>query len=67
MEKHIFAFLIPFAFGVAHASEQIVCFNVNKVCATIVGIPYASDNFTDEEWEKFQKCTRTFRQLNLFN
>ena len=23
--------------------------NVNKFCAYVVGIPYASDNFTDEE------------------
>ena len=30
--------------------------NVNKTCAYIVGIPYASDNFSDEEWERFKLC-----------
>jgi sarcosine oxidase delta subunit len=32
-------------------SEQI-----NKFCAYVVGIPYASDNFTDEEWNRFVYC-----------
>jgi hypothetical protein len=36
--------------------------NVNKFCAYVVGIPYASDNFTDEEWTRFQYCTRTLNQ-----
>lgn len=29
---------------------------VDKFCAYVVGIPYASDNFTDEEWERFKVC-----------
>ena len=29
---------------------------VNKFCAYVVGIPYASDNFTDEEWNRFLFC-----------
>jgi hypothetical protein len=29
---------------------------INRFCAYVVGIPYASDNFTDEEWERFQFC-----------
>jgi len=29
---------------------------VNKFCAYVVGIPYASDNFTDEEWHRFEYC-----------
>jgi len=32
-------------------SEQI-----NRFCAYVVGIPYASDNFTDEEWKRFTFC-----------
>lgn len=32
-------------------SEQI-----NKFCAAVVGIPYASDNFSDEEWQRFVYC-----------
>jgi hypothetical protein len=35
----------------SHRSEDI-----NKFCAYVVGIPYASDNFTDEEWERFVFC-----------
>ena len=29
---------------------------VNMFCAEVVGIPYASDNFTDEEWGRFVYC-----------
>jgi hypothetical protein len=29
---------------------------INKFCAYVVGIPYASDNFTDEEWKRFTFC-----------
>ena len=29
---------------------------INRFCARVVGIPYASDNFTDEEWERFKYC-----------
>jgi hypothetical protein len=32
-------------------SEQI-----NMFCSYVVGIPYASDNFTDEEWKRFVFC-----------
>ena len=32
-------------------SEQI-----NRFCAYVVGIPYASDNFSDEEWKRFVYC-----------
>lgn len=30
--------------------------DVNKTCAYIVGIPYASDDFSDKEWERFKLC-----------
>jgi hypothetical protein len=29
---------------------------INKFCAYVVGIPYASDNFTNPEWERFVYC-----------
>lgn len=29
---------------------------VARWCAADVGIPYASDNFTDAEWRQFQRC-----------
>ena len=37
-------------------SEQI-----NRFCAYVVGIPYASDNFTDEEWQRFKVCRETLK------
>lgn len=33
-----------------------------KLCADAVGIPYASDNFTDEEWKQFQNCMLFFER-----
>jgi len=29
---------------------------VAKYCAKVVGIPYASDNFSNQEWERFTNC-----------
>ena len=39
------------------ASERI-----NMFCAEVVGIPYASDNFSDEEWERFVYCRESIRR-----
>ena len=39
-----------------HASEE-----VNKFCAEVVGIPYASDAFSDEEWDRFVYCRESVR------
>lgn len=30
--------------------------DVNRFCAYVVGIPYAGDNFTEEEWQRFVFC-----------
>ena len=38
----------------AHAIQKQE--DVNKVCAYLVGIPYASDNFNDNEWARFKYC-----------
>lgn len=35
--------------------------SINRFCAEVVGIPYASDNFTDEEWERFVLCRESIR------
>jgi hypothetical protein len=32
---------------------------VAKYCAKLVGIPYASDNFSNQEWERFTDCVYT--------
>ena len=29
---------------------------VDRYCAELVGIPYASDDFNDSEWEQFKVC-----------
>ena len=29
---------------------------IAKYCAKVVGIPYASDNFSEQEWKRFTKC-----------
>lgn len=34
---------------------------INQFCSYVVGIPYASDNFTDEEWKRFKFCREHLR------
>jgi hypothetical protein len=45
------------------SAQEIYTMNINKVCAKIVGIPYASDSFSDQEWEKFKQCMNFMRQF----
>lgn len=45
------------------SAQEVYSVNVNRLCAGIVGIPYASDNFTDEEWKEFQKCLMYVKQF----
>lgn len=44
--------------------SQLIAANpeTQKFCAEVVGIPYASDNFTDEEWKRFQQCMTFFER-----
>ena len=59
------AFLLPLLFiQPASANEMMVTLNVNRLCAAIVGIPYASDNFSDAEFQKFKQCLRFVRQFD---
>ena len=46
------------------AQADMITINVNRVCAAIVDIPYASDNFSDEEWEEFKACRKYLNQFN---
>jgi hypothetical protein len=32
--------------------------NIRRHCAAVVGIPYASDNFSEKEWQQFVGCVR---------
>ena len=59
------AFLLPLLLiQPATANEMMITVNVNRVCAAIVGIPYASDNFSDAEFQKFKQCLRFVRQFD---
>ena len=35
--------------------------SINYFCSEVVGITYASDNFTDEEWNRFVYCRESIR------
>lgn len=62
MKKLIPLFIIMFsspAFG-----QEYVTINVNRVCAAVVNIPYASDNFTDEEFERWKKCVAFIKKYH---
>lgn len=59
------AFLLPLLLiQPASANEMMITVNVNRVCAAIVGIPYASDNFSDAEFQQFKQCLRFVRQFD---
>jgi hypothetical protein len=47
------------------SAQEVYSININRVCAAIVQIPYASDNFTDEEWEQFKTCLRFMKQYEV--
>jgi len=46
----------------AQEEREVYPININKACASIVRIPYASDNFSDEEWKQFVNCRRFIKQ-----
>jgi hypothetical protein len=47
------------------SAQEVYSININRVCAAIVQIPYASDNFTDEEWEQFKTCLKFMKQYEV--
>jgi hypothetical protein len=61
--KHILflALLLP----TPVSSQEVYSINVNRFCADIVNIPYASDNFTDDEWEKFKSCVNYVKYFEV--
>lgn len=52
-------FLLPLPVS----AQEVYSINVNRFCAAMVNIPYASDNFTDEEWKQFQHCVKYVKQF----
>jgi len=63
MKSIISLIVVPFTLT-SPVNAEMITVNVNRVCAAIVDIPYASDNFTDEEWEKFKNCRDYLRRFN---
>lgn len=53
MKKLLFT-LTLILFSTPSYSQELQRININKVCAAVVGIPYASDNFSDLEWQQFK-------------
>ena len=64
MKKALIALSIVLFSTPSFAEDMMIRVNVNRVCAKIVGIPYASDNFSDAEWEKFKQCVRFMRKFD---
>ena len=44
------------------SAQEVFSININRVCAAIVQIPYASDNFSDEKFEQFKSCLVFMKQ-----
>lgn len=71
MKTAIFSILTSLIVFYPHPTKsqedgEVFFININKVCAKVVDIPYASDNFSDEEWEKFKNC-REFMKTFIQN
>lgn len=62
MKQALIAFVVILS-SLPSYSQEIYKVNINKVCANLVGIPYASDNFSDEEWEQFKTCLNYMRHF----
>ena len=52
----MFSFLLATvtAFQDPHVAPE----SIQRHCAAVIGIPYASDNFSEEEWWQFVGCVR---------
>ena len=57
--------MIEFLASALIASSNDPSEKLNKVCAYVVNIPYASDNFSDEEFQRFQYCRNHLKLRNL--
>ena len=56
MKQLLLSTLLVFGMSNSVQAQEVIPININKVCSAIVNIPYASDNFTDKEWEQFKEC-----------
>jgi hypothetical protein len=62
--KYLLALFI--FFPTSALATQNITINANKFCADAIGIPYASDNFTDFEWEQFQQCIKILNEYEVY-
>jgi hypothetical protein len=62
MKQLLLATLLLLPTGVS--AQEVYRINANRACAAIVQIPYASDNFTDLEWQQFKDCLSFMRQFS---
>lgn len=44
-------------------AQEIYSININRLCSSIVDIQYASDSFSDDEWEKFTNCLKYVKNI----
>ena len=54
-------FALAAALSTSAAYSQLDTEKVNRFCSYLVGIPYASDNFSDAEYERFLTCKEVFK------
>ena len=47
------------------SAQEVYSINVNRLCAEVVGIPYASDNFSDEDWQQFKSCMNFVKDFRV--
>jgi hypothetical protein len=64
MKKLLFVSAILLFASPAIAEDSTIVINVDRVCAAVVGIPYASDNFTEQEFQHFKNCVRFMRKFD---
>lgn len=47
------------------SAQEVYSINVNRLCAEVVGIPYASDDFSDEDWQQFKSCVNFVKDFQV--
>jgi len=52
-------FLLASTLSVSQAKQE----SINQECSYLVGIPYQSDNFTDNEWARFKYCRELLSEI----
>jgi hypothetical protein len=58
-------FALILATVTAYQDPYVAPESIRRHCAAVVGIPYASDNFTEKEWQQFICCVRKHLKKNV--